>query len=244
MIKQRTDPNYYESLNGVDGLEEVIGQTWWYSPIIQVTVIPETGSPDEPAIDGPTFGKPETDYTFEFTASDPENEQIYYYIDWGDGTYEDWIGPYNSGDTIEASHEWTELGDYEIKAKAKDINGARSLWSDPYQMHIGLPSLELDIIEGGILRAKTQLKNTGDAEATDVNWEIKLQGGTILLGQETTGTIPYIGPGESVQIRTKLVFGLGQTRIIIQTTIPESSDYRSQNAFVLLFFLKVSPGGG
>ncbi len=244
MIKQRTDPNYYESLVGVDGLEEVIGQTWWYSPIIHVTVIPETGSPDEPAIDGPTFGKPETDYTFEFTASDPENEQVYYYIDWGDGTYEDWIGPYESGATIEATHAWPNIGDYTIKAKAKDTNGARGLWSDPYAMHIGLPSLELDILEGGVLRAQTELINNGDAEATDVNWNIKLQGGLILLGKESSGTIPYIGPGETVNIQTKLVFGLGSTRIIAQATTPESSDLRTQNAFVLLFFLNVNPGGG
>jgi hypothetical protein len=38
MVKERTNESYYESLNGTDGLEEVIGQTWWYSPVIHVIV--------------------------------------------------------------------------------------------------------------------------------------------------------------------------------------------------------------
>ena len=38
MIKERTNASYYESLNGTDGLEEIIGQDWWHSPIIHVTV--------------------------------------------------------------------------------------------------------------------------------------------------------------------------------------------------------------
>ncbi len=38
MIKERTNASYYESLNGTDGLEEIIGQNWWHSPIIHVTV--------------------------------------------------------------------------------------------------------------------------------------------------------------------------------------------------------------
>lgn len=229
---------------GVDGLEEIEGQVWWYSPVIHVTVIPETGSPDEPAINGPTFGKPNTEYTFEFTATDPEGEEVFYYIDWGDGTNEDWIGPYTSGETIEANHEWTDLGDYTIKAKAKDIYGARSLWSDPYGMHLGLPLLDVKTLEGGLLKAKTQIKNTGDAEATNINWQITLDGGLILLGQETSGTIPYIGPGEIAEIKTKLIFGLGTTQITAEATSQVSSDIRTQTAKILLFFVIVSPGGG
>ena len=38
IVKERTNDSYYESLNGTDGLEEINGQLWWYSPIIKVTV--------------------------------------------------------------------------------------------------------------------------------------------------------------------------------------------------------------
>ncbi|UCF11765.1 MAG: hypothetical protein JSW06_06855 [Thermoplasmatales archaeon] len=244
MIKQRTNDSYYEFLQGIDGLEEVIGQTWWYSPIIHVTVIPETGSPNKPTINGPIFGKPNNEYTYEFTASDPENENVFYYIDWGDGTYEDWVGPYPSGETIEVTHQWTNLGDYEIKAKAKDINGARGLWSEPYPMHIGMPSLDIDPITGGLLNVDTIIKNIGDAEATDVQWRITLIGGLILLGGETSGEIAYIPPGGEETINSNLIIGFGKTLVSTTVEIPEGSDTRQQTGNVFLFFIKISPGGG
>jgi hypothetical protein len=62
---------------------------------------------------------------------EPEGEQVFYKFDWGDGNFSDWIGPYASGETGEASHAWEELGDYEIKAIARDINGVQSDWSEP-----------------------------------------------------------------------------------------------------------------
>lgn len=38
LIKERTNSSYYELLEGTDGTEEIIGQTWWHSPIIHITV--------------------------------------------------------------------------------------------------------------------------------------------------------------------------------------------------------------
>jgi len=38
LVKERTNDTYYEMINGTDGIEEIIGQTWWYSPIIHVTI--------------------------------------------------------------------------------------------------------------------------------------------------------------------------------------------------------------
>jgi len=53
----------------------------------------------------------------------------------GDGNNSGWIGAYGSGTTVNASHIWTEAGDYEIRAKAHD--GRReSNWSNPLTIHI------------------------------------------------------------------------------------------------------------
>ena len=38
LIKERTDPNYHEQINGADGIEEINGHLWWYSPVIHVAV--------------------------------------------------------------------------------------------------------------------------------------------------------------------------------------------------------------
>ena len=38
IIKERTDPNYHEEIEGADGTEVINGQLWWYSPIIHIAV--------------------------------------------------------------------------------------------------------------------------------------------------------------------------------------------------------------
>ena len=74
-------------------------------------------------VDGPDRGKPEVVYDYTFTTTDPEGHDVYYWIEWGDGTVEQnkWLGPYSSGEKVNLSHSWTEKATFIIKAKAKDI---------------------------------------------------------------------------------------------------------------------------
>jgi len=51
---------------------------------------------------------------------DPDDDEVYYFIDWGDEAYSGWIGPYASGETITTSYTWSEDGVYLVKVKAKD----------------------------------------------------------------------------------------------------------------------------
>jgi hypothetical protein len=88
---------------------------------------PETPTTPE----GPVEWVRDVETTFSTSAIDPDGEQVYYKFDWGDGNFSDWVGPYNSGETGEASHAWENLGDYEIKAIAKDVHGVQSEWSEP-----------------------------------------------------------------------------------------------------------------
>jgi hypothetical protein len=89
---------------------------------------------EEPAIpgapDGRAYGVPGEEYEFSATTTDPEGDMIFYLFDWGDGEYSDWIGPYNSGETVTASHTWTELGEYDIRVRARDEWGCVCTWSD------------------------------------------------------------------------------------------------------------------
>jgi len=85
--------------------------------------------PTQPA--GPALGIWHINYSYTSSATEPDNEQIYYLFDWGDGSTSGWIGPYSSGQTGTGSHIWTVLGTYNVKVKARDIHGAGSVWSDP-----------------------------------------------------------------------------------------------------------------
>jgi len=62
---------------------------------------------------------------------DPDDEDVYYLWDWGDGNDSGWLGPYDSGALCEGNHIWNTKDNCIVKVKAKDIYGAESEWSDP-----------------------------------------------------------------------------------------------------------------
>jgi hypothetical protein len=75
------------------------------------------------------MGVPGTEYIYILNAEDPDNDELYYYVNWDDETYDDWFGPYASGADAITSHIWSEKGEYTIKAKAKDTFGHESEWA-------------------------------------------------------------------------------------------------------------------
>jgi len=78
--------------------------------------------PNAPVITGPANGKAGTSYDYDFTATDPDGDDVKYYIDWGDGDTE-WTGFSASGTPVIVSHTWVEEDTYTISAKAQDEHG-------------------------------------------------------------------------------------------------------------------------
>lgn len=85
-------------------------------------------APSTPTINGQTNGKVGKSYTYTIVATDPDGDNVYYYVDWGDNNNSGWVGPFASGAEATATHMWSTKGTYVIKAKAKDIYGAESAW--------------------------------------------------------------------------------------------------------------------
>jgi hypothetical protein len=79
--------------------------------------------PLAPTIDGPKNGKTGKIYPYSFTSTDPDGDQVSYYIDWGDGTTSNWTPLQASGITFFENHTWTTKGTYTITCKAKDEHG-------------------------------------------------------------------------------------------------------------------------
>lgn len=95
------------------------------------TTIQNTNDPpDKPVITGTKIGKTGESYDYNFVSNDPENNEIWLFIDWGDGYTEEWIGWYSSGQEITVSHEWDKPGVHTIKAKARDGYDAESEWGE------------------------------------------------------------------------------------------------------------------
>jgi len=85
-------------------------------------------TPNSPT--GPSSGRIKEEHTFEAVTTDPDEDELYYLFDWGNGDFSGWIGPYDSGDAAQATYTWLEKGDYQIRVKAKDEHGKQSDWSD------------------------------------------------------------------------------------------------------------------
>jgi outer membrane protein assembly factor BamB len=81
----------------------------------------DNGAPLTPAAPtGPTSGRPQVSLTFTANTTDPNGDKVMYTFNWGDGSTSGWLGPFNSGETVSASHQWTVPGTYNITVKAKD----------------------------------------------------------------------------------------------------------------------------
>ena len=90
-------------------------------------------APKTPWLLGRRNGENETIYHYTFWANDPDGDDVYYYLNWGD-TYWDggavgWIGPYESGEKVTLEKNWTEKGNYTVRVKAADRYGAKSTWA-------------------------------------------------------------------------------------------------------------------
>jgi hypothetical protein len=191
--------------------------------------------PMTPTLSGPTEGTVGHSYEYSVVSTDPDDEDLYYLIDWGDNTTSEWLGPYVSGVQMNVQHTWNEKGIYTVKAKAKDMYGVESNWSDPIEMTISAPQLSIEI-KGGFGITAT-IANLGDAPATNIAWSMSLDGGFILLGKETTGSIATLAAGDTVQIKSKLIVGIGKTTITIHAVCDERVETtESGDGTVILFF--------
>ena len=137
--------SYWDDYTGSDSDGDGIGDTPYnISGGTNQDLYPLMGTwdnvpPNKPTISGPASGEVGEEYDYTFVSIDPDGGYVWYYIDWGDGDFEDWFGPYLSGEEIKVSHTWNSIGDYEIKVKAKDILDNESNWSDGLSVHISAP---------------------------------------------------------------------------------------------------------
>lgn len=212
------------------------GQTTGFGIPYSSNLPPET----PPAPTGPDTGLKGVELTFSASTTDPEGEQIYYLFDWGDGTNSSWVGPFGSGATGTAKKTYNAVGTFSITVKAKDINDRESGWSESHSISIieGAPILQIQTITGGLFKAKTSIKNVGTLPATNVNWNITFTGGAF-IGKETTGNIPSLAAGASVDISSKFVLGFGKTTVKVMASGSGTSDMKEQDGMIILFLIRL-----
>jgi len=89
-------------------------------------------APLEPTIDGPKKIKPDKKYDYKFKTTSPLDNDVYYWIEWGDLSIVEWIGPFASGEEVTVSHEWEWKisGSFKIRVKAKDTDNLWGPWGE------------------------------------------------------------------------------------------------------------------
>jgi PKD domain len=118
--------------------------------ILQGGIVSEPPTP--PSITGAASGKAGEEYEYIFNAVEPNGYDVYYYIEWGDDSTEEWIGPYESGEEIKLSHSWNEQKDYTIRVKAKNEYGAESDWAT---LEVSMPKTKaITLSNQGIFEAE------------------------------------------------------------------------------------------
>ena len=112
--------NYTVVLSVTDSDDITIRDSTWI-------IISDNSPPSAPIIDGPTTGRVGIEYDWSFMSTDPDGDEITYYVDWGDecggGKYH---GPYPSGQVITLSYTYQQKNTYIISADAIDSEGAVS----------------------------------------------------------------------------------------------------------------------
>ncbi|MBS3777970.1 MAG: PKD domain-containing protein, partial [Candidatus Thermoplasmatota archaeon] len=117
---------------GMDGGNYKTIEEWQSFGDPTLSIADESVPPEKPSVPtGNGTGKPNEEYTFSSSTTDADGDTVYYLFDWGDETFSEWLGPFESGEIVEATHSWDEEGDYQIRVKAKDDHGVQGEWSDP-----------------------------------------------------------------------------------------------------------------
>jgi len=119
--------NFWDDYNGTDSDGDGIGDTPYHIPYGNNSdryplIKPwNNTSPNAPEIDGPSRGRPDIYYEYNFVVTDPDGDDIWYNIGWGDKEVIYIYGPYPSGEEIMISYSWSEKGSYNITCWASDM---------------------------------------------------------------------------------------------------------------------------
>jgi PKD repeat protein len=118
---------YPVTLTVIDNASNTDNRTSW------AYIDTENHPPMTPILTGRQSGKNGTAYSYTFSTTDPDGDDVYYYLNWGDdywfGGAVGWIGPYKSGQDITLEKTWALKGNYTVRVKAKDRYDAKSDWS-------------------------------------------------------------------------------------------------------------------
>jgi len=191
--------------------------------------------PDEPTEPSPLDGANdvEVDITLTWTGGDPDGDTVRYDV---------YFGTTNPPPKVVSNQTSTifdpETLDYNTmyywQIIAWDNHGASTggpLWHFT-TVELSVPDLEIESITGGF-GVNAVIKNIGNGGATNVTWSITLTGGAF-IGKLSENSIASIAAGADSSIKSKLIFGIGKTTILVTATCDDgATTERNATGFVI-----------
>ena len=144
------NPSHSYAAAGTYEVTLYVEDSFGISDLDSATVtIYDNSAPGAPEITGPSEGKFDVEYTYNFSAVDSEGNDVFFVIDWGDGSEVE-SAVVGSGEVLQLAHTWSEKDEFTIQAKAVDIWDAESDWASlvvsmPYSPSHPVLELLLDI---------------------------------------------------------------------------------------------------
>jgi outer membrane protein assembly factor BamB len=153
----------------------------------------------------------------------------HWHWDFGDG---------NSSEIQNATHVYQTAGQFAITLTITDaLSYTASGISTATIIPLPQPELVIRNITGGF-GINAVIQNIGDADATNVSWNITLKGGFIFLGNRTAARVTRIQPGQDVSLKSSLIIGLGRSTITVFATCNEGVSTKKETyGFVILIFV-------
>jgi PKD repeat protein len=186
--------------------------------------------PSKPVINGNTSGEVGEELIFTLSATDPEEDNVSYEIEWGDGTTTGWTEYSKSGVEIQVTHSWSKAGKFNVKARAKDTHGDVSEYSKIHEVNISdIPApplnlkIKLKVISIG--KVKATIENQGE-NVSELNWSITVKRFRLIQNRRTVaevnGKITNFTAGSKIDISTgkrsiRFKFGLAKVTITAES---------------------------
>ena len=82
------------------------------------------------APEGESLGLRNVSYEFSVSGFDSDGDEVLLKVDWGDGSFSDWLGPFESGEEVVVSHAWQSFGRFNVQVRVRDVYRAESSWSE------------------------------------------------------------------------------------------------------------------
>jgi hypothetical protein len=101
----------------------------------------------------------------------------------------------------------------------------------------GNPEIEIGGVSGGLFTLRIEITNTGDVDATDLNWNITINGGLLApSSRKTSDSDILLKSGESMIAVSKLINGIGRIQILIRANASGANEVVKKVDALLLFF--------